>query len=136
MTLTTVHPSSVHEAHVIDLFCFLGPPGNHDANHPVEVLVNTGFVVGFCPKRYQPSWVAYRIAHADRDVDFERPHLYYEDKRIAPEARLSSKTFGKHNGVQYHVGHMAPNQAINKQFGRRAQLETFFMSQIFRFPEA
>ena len=63
---------------------------------PVQILVNTGFIVGFCPSRCQPSWVGYRVAHADQDVDFDRPHLYYADLRVDEAARLSSATFGTH----------------------------------------
>lgn len=126
MDHTTVHPFSSDVAHRIDLFCWQGPPRNNNANHPVEILVNTGFIVGFCPSRLQPAWAAYRVAYADRDVDFDRPHLYYSDTRMNPDCRLEGNTFGG----GYHVGHMAPNEAINRQFGRLAQMETFFMSNM------
>ncbi len=126
MDHTTIHPSSTAAAHRVDLFCWQGAPVNNDADHPVEILVNTGFVVGFCPSRRQPSWSAYRVAHADKDVDFDRPHLYYADSRADQAVRLDGTTFG--NG--YHVGHMAPNEAINRQFGRLAQMETFFMTNM------
>ncbi|GAB5463066.1 MAG: hypothetical protein HoeaKO_31570 [Hoeflea alexandrii] len=32
--------------------------------------------------------------------------------------------------MAYHVGHMVPNEAINRQFGRLAQLETFLMTNM------
>ena len=32
--------------------------------------------------------------------------------------------------VQLHVGHMTPNEVINRQFGRLAQMETFLMSNM------
>ena len=130
MDHTSIHPTSADVAHRVDLFCWQGAPLNNDENHPIQVLVNTGFVVGFCPSRLQPAWAAYRVAHADRDVDFDRPHLYYADQRISEAARLSGETFGRHDNIQYHVGHMAPNEAINRQFGRLAQMETFFMSNM------
>ena len=117
-------------AHLVDLFLFKGAPTNLDEEREVQILVNQGYVVGFCPERNQPLWSAYRVAGADRDVDFDRPHLYYADERLDPEHRLSSKTFGKHKDIQYHVGHLVPNEVINRQFGRLAQLETFFMSNM------
>lgn len=126
MSHTIVHPSSDHTKHLIDLFCWQGPPVNNNADHPVEILVNTGFVVGFCPSRFQPAWAAYRVAHADQDVDFDRPHLYYADTRVDDAVRLGGTTFGH----GYHVGHMTPNEAINRQFGRLAQMETFFMTNM------
>lgn len=126
MNHTAVHPSSDHAKHRIDLFCWHGAPENSDAAHPIEILVNTGFIVGFCPSRIQPSWAAYRVAHADQDVDFDRPHLYYADTRVNSAIRLDGTTFGH----GYHVGHMAPNEAINRQYGRLAQMETFFMTNM------
>ena len=127
---TTIHPSSQHQAHLIDLFLFKGAPTNQDQDHEVTILINQGYVAGYCPSRYQPLWSAYRVAHASQDVAYDRPHLYYADERIEAGSRLSSKTFGKKDGVQYHVGHMVPNEAINRQFGRLAQLETFFMTNM------
>ena len=127
---TKVHPDSKHLAHLIDLFLFKGAPINHDPDHPVEILINHGFVNGYAPTRRQPLWSAYRVANAKDAVDYDRPHLYYADERIEKTARLDNSTFGKHDGIGYHVGHMAPNSAINTQFGRLAQMETFFMSNM------
>jgi DNA/RNA endonuclease G (NUC1) len=72
----------------------------------------------------------YRVAGFDQDVDYDRPHLYYDDARLDPNHRITANTFGTLNGVQYHVGHMVPNEVINRQFGRLAQMETFFMSNM------
>ena len=127
---TKIHPSSVHSAHLIDLFLFKGAPVNENEDHEVSILINQGYVAGYCPTRFQPLWSAYRVAHASRDVGYDRPHLYYADERIDADLRLSSKTFGTRDGIQYHVGHMVPNNAINRQFGRLAQLETFFMTNM------
>ena len=130
MDNTHIHPSSRHLAHLVDLHAWQGAPANEDREHEVVILVNHGYVVGYCPQRLQPMWAAYRVAYADRDVDYERPHVYYEDKRLRPLQRLSADTFGKHEGVAYHVGHMAPNEVINRQYGRLAQMETFFMTNM------
>lgn len=127
---TIMHPKCEHLQHLVDLFLFKGAPVNEDPDRQVQILVNQGFVVGFCPQRNQPLWAAYRVAGADQDVDFDRPHLYYADKRLDEAHRLSSDTFGRHNGVGYHVGHMVPNEVINRQYGRLAQTETFFMSNM------
>ena len=127
---TTTHATSGDHAHLIDLYCFQGRPVNNDPNREVVVLVNHGYVVGFSPDRLQPVWAAYRVAGFERDVDFDRPHLYYEDMRLDDPWRLGPQTFGTHGGVQYHVGHMVPNEVINRQFGRVAQMSTFFMSNM------
>ena len=130
MNNTIVHPKSESLAHTINLFVFKGAPENHNTEFQVQILVNHGYVVGFCPERLQPLWSAYRVAHASRDVNYDRPHLYYQDNRLDPEFRVKAKTFGKVDGIQYHVGHMVPNEVINSQFGRLAQMETFFMSNM------
>lgn len=127
---TTVHPASRERAHLVDLFLLEGRPINNDPDRDVLVLVNEGFVVGFSPSRLQPVWAGYRVAGFYGDVGFDRPHLYYEDKRLDPDMRIGPETFGKLDGIQYHVGHMVPNEVINRQFGRLAQMETFFMSNM------
>lgn len=130
MDYTSIHPSSANESHRIDLHLWRGAPENVDENRPIEILVNHGYVVGFCPDRLQPAWSAYRVAHADDDVDYDRPLSYYDDMRLSEEYRIGRKTFGKIGGIQLNVGHMTPNEVINRQFGRLAQLETFLMSNM------
>ena len=130
MDNTTVHPLCNDLQHIIDLYLFKGRPVNRDPDRKVVVLINHGYVVGFSPDRLQPVWAAYRVAGSDQAVDYDRPHLYYEDARLDPEWRIGAGTFGKKNGTQYHVGHMVPNEVINRQFGRLAQMETFFMSNM------
>lgn len=127
---TTIHPTSESRKHLVDLFVWKSAPVNLDESNPVEILVNDGYVVGYCPTRFQPLWSAYRVAGFSQDIDYDRPHLYYEDTRLSPESRLGPETFGTVGGVQYHVGHLAPNEVINRQFGRLAQMETFFMSNM------
>ena len=127
---TIVHPTSHNRAHLINLFVFKGHPVNNDQHRQVQILVNQGYVAGFCPDRLQPVWVGYRVAGFDRDVDFDRPHLYYDDHRLNPSQRIGTDVFGTHDNIQYHVGHMVPNEVINRQFGRLAQMETFFMSNM------
>lgn len=130
MDHTTIHPLCASQAHHIDLHLWRGAPQNLDENHPVQILVNQGYVVGFCPERLQPTWSAYRVAHAEDDVDFDRPLVYYDDLRLDDEHRIGRKTFGKIGGIQLNVGHMTPNEVINRQFGRLAQMETFLMSNM------
>ena len=130
MDYTSIHPSSVNEVHHIDLHLWRGAPQNLDETRPIEILVNQGYIVGFCPDRLQPAWSAYRVAHADDDVDYDRPLTYYDDMRLSAQYRIGRRTFGKIGGIQLNVGHMSPNEVINRQFGRLAQLETFLMSNM------
>ena len=127
---TNIHPSCESVRHLVDLHLWRGAPENKDATRPIQVLVNHGFVVGFCPDRLQPAWSGYRVAKAERDVKYERPLAYYDDMRLPEEHRIGRKTFGKIGGIQLNVGHMTPNEVINRQYGRLAQMETFLMSNM------
>lgn len=130
MDNTTIHPRCTDQAHHVDLHLWRGAPQNLDADRPIQIMVNQGFVVGFCPDRLQPAWSAYRVAHADQDVDYDRPLHYYDDMRLDDSLRIGKGTFGKLGGIQLHVGHMTPNEVVNRQFGRLAQMETFLMSNM------
>jgi DNA/RNA endonuclease G (NUC1) len=130
MDHTTIHPLCASQAHHIDLHLWRGAPRNLDETRPIQILANQGYVVGFCPERLQPAWSAYRVAHADDDVDYDRPLNYYDDMRLDDAHRIGRRTFGKIGGIQLNVGHMTPNEVINRQFGRLAQMETFLMSNM------
>jgi len=130
MDFTNIHPSCLHQTHHVDLHLWRGAPKNLDEDHPVQIIVNQGYVVGFCPDRLQPSWAAYRVAHADDDVDYDRPLMYYDDLRLPKEQRIGRKTFGRIGRIKLDVGHLAANEVINRQYGRLAQMETFLMSNM------
>lgn len=130
MDNTTIHPSSKNFAHHVDLHLWRGAPKNLDDTREIQILVNQGYVVGFCPELLQPAWSAYRVAYATDDVKYDRPLVYYNDLRLDSAYRIGPKTFGKIGDIQLHVGHMTPNEVINRQFGRLAQMETFLMSNM------
>jgi endonuclease G len=117
-------------AHFLEFFCLHGAPLNKDAARPVSVIVNHGFAVGYSPKRMQPVWAAYQVSAATRDVDYERPKFFYDDPRLPKNQQIGTETFQSAGPLKYDRGHMVPNYAINTQFGRVAQSETFFMSNI------
>lgn len=130
MDHTTIHPLCESQAHLIELHLWRGAPKNLDETRPIQVLVNHGYVVGFCPERLQPAWSAYCLGLAKDELNHERPPLYFDDMRLDEAYRIGRKTFGRIGGVQLNVGHMTPNAAINRQFGRLAQMETFMMSNM------
>jgi len=127
---STIHPLSAGMAHHLDIHLWRGAPQNLDADRPVQILVNHGYVVGFSPTTLQPAWSAYSVAHATAAVDYERTPHYFADLRLDPAQRLSNRTFGKLGSIPLNVGHMTPNEVINRQFGRLAQAETFLMSNM------
>jgi endonuclease G len=117
-------------AHFLEFFCLFGPPANAPANPPVSILVNHGYALGFSPDRGQALWAAYQVAAAVRDLDFQRPEFFYDDPRLPEAWRIGTLGYARLNGQTYDRGHLVPNFAINTQFGRVAQFETFLMSNI------
>lgn len=117
-------------AHLADLFCYKGRPLNLDKDRPAAILVNHGYIVGYSLERKQPIWTAYQVSRARDGVDYERPEFFFEDPRLPQGCQIGTWSFGKHNGISYDRGHLVPNFAINTQYGRLAQSETFFMSNI------
>lgn len=117
-------------AHFLEFYCVHGAPANTSPSHPVSVIVNHGYASGFAPTRLQPLWAAYQVSAAKRDVDYERNEFFYDDPRLPTEQRIGTSGYGRLEGIAYDRGHMVPNFAINTQFGRIAQAETFFMSNI------
>lgn len=130
MDNSKIHPKSENQIHLVDIHLWRGSPQNLDPEREIEILVNQGYVVGFSPSRLQPVWSAYRVAFADQDVKYDRPINYYNDLRLDEEFRIGKGTFGKIGGIRLNVGHMTPNEVINRQYGRLAQMETFFMTNM------
>ncbi len=123
---SSIHPSSVPFEHLLALFTIHGVPKNQDASNPVTILINHGYAAGFSRKYNQPLWVAYQVSRSKRDVDYSRFPNFVDDHRLAEANRIGPETFGN----DYDRGHLAPNSAINKQFGKLSQMDTFLMSNI------
>ncbi len=111
--------------YIVPLFTYMGRTLNN-SDEPIVMLVNHSYAIGYSKELKQPIWACYRYSWVSTDRRFERPPLFYEDFRLPKDSRLSTDTFGS----GYHRGHMAPNNGVNKQYGKLAQLETFLMSNI------
>src|SRR5262249_13674925 len=107
--------TSAERKHHVAFFVRGGAPHNTDAAHPVTILVNEAYVVGYCENRKNPLWSAYHVDQttakvngqaAAVDISHDRPDEFYTDVRTA--ARVDgAMTFGGH----YDRGHMTPNNA-------------------------
>jgi len=103
-----------------------GRPRPDGFPHPVRVLGNRGYTVGYSDVLENPVWAAYRVR--DRDgpqPPAERPDRFEVDLRTS--ARVSPAAY---LGSGYDRGHLAPNHAIATRYGEEAQRETFLMSNI------
>lgn len=90
-----------------------------------RILRNEGFMLGYSEFRQNPLWVTYQLKDSQGRRVGKRP------KNFQPDYRTLSRTEQQdyaHSG--YDRGHMAPNYAIARQYGRQAQLDSFLMSNI------
>lgn len=91
----------------------------------IQVLRRRGYWVGFSPSLGYPVWAAYALP-AKKVLEYPpaRPP-FAQDREVpgspAPDAYTRSG---------YDRGHMAPNYAIATRYGRKAQRETFLMTNI------
>ncbi|MBF0219477.1 MAG: DNA/RNA non-specific endonuclease [Gammaproteobacteria bacterium] len=90
-----------------------------------RVLHNIGYSVGYSEWRANPLWVSYRLG---RDLESEKV-----GKR--PDFRSDWRSLAGVSGDDYSQsgydrGHLAPNYAIARFYGKRAQAETFLLTNI------
>jgi|GEM_PF-1684706 len=91
--------------------------------HQITIWEYNGFTVGFCKIRKTPVWVSYRLDPNPNEHSYERPSF-----RVDPNFReLSTLAYSK---TGFDRGHMAPNYAIMTRYGRKAQVDTFYMTNV------
>lgn len=91
-----------------------------------QMIFYKGYWVAWSPSLRVPLWSAYTVKPQKVvDVPDERPAGFKRD----PRAKYSSN-HADYTGSGYDRGHMAPNYVIATRYGREAQLETFYMSNI------
>ena len=112
--------------YLLSLFTIHGVPKNQNKNDSLTILINHGYCIAFSKKHNQPLWAAYQVSKAKADVDYERFPFFVDDTRLDKKNRIGTETFGG----GFDLGHLVPNAAINKQFGKLSQMETFLMSNI------
>lgn len=111
--------------HLAHIFVTAGLPQNLDPNRSITVLTNHGYLVGYCEALKNPIWVAYRIGKTKNPLDSARANQFLTDTRTT--SRVSDEDY---RGSGFDRGHMAPNFAIETNYGKLAQLETFLMTNI------
>ncbi len=91
-----------------------------------RVFRNEGFMVGYSDLRGNPLWVIYRLAPVPEDAQrYRRPDRFATDWRSL--VRIDHDDY---TDSGYDRGHLAPNYAISRLYGRSAQLDTFLMTNI------
>ena len=103
-----------------------GIPDASARKNRVRVLENEGYVCGYSDALRSPLWVSYRLFDkAGTTSAGERPSDFDIDGRTMAKVRSDEYT---RSG--YDRGHLAPNYAISRCYGRKAQLGTFLMSNV------
>ena len=91
-----------------------------------RVLRNDAFMLGYSDLRGNPLWVTYRLhAVPDGARHYARPKSFGRDWRA-----LDAVGPDDYTDSGYDRGHLAPNYAISRLYGRNAQLQTFLMTNI------
>lgn len=91
-----------------------------------RVLRNEGFTIGYSDLRGNPLWVVYRLLPIPRNAPgFARPERFSRDWR-----NLTLIGQEDYSGSGFDRGHLAPNYAIGRLHGKRAQEQTFLMTNV------
>ncbi|MGJ8514363.1 hypothetical protein R84981_002289 [Carnimonas sp. R-84981] len=90
-----------------------------------RVLRNDHFLVGWSDIRMTPLWVEYRLKATNPRYHLKRPEGFHRDWRSG--LPLTSSLY---DASGYDRGHMAPNYAMASLYGKRAQQQTFLMTNV------
>lgn len=89
-----------------------------------RVLRNDGFLVGWSDVRVNALWVSYLLQETQAVDIGQRPGFRQDWRTLWPV------TTDSYAGSGYDRGHLAPNYAIARVYGRQAQHDTFLMSNM------
>jgi endonuclease G len=108
---------------------FQGAPQALDAaNYETwfRILRNDGFILGYSDLRGNPLWVEYVLTSPpDKAPSLKRPNRFETDWRSIN--RVSHDSYQQSG---YDRGHMAPNYAISRLYGKEGQADSFLMTNI------
>lgn len=91
-----------------------------------RVFRNDGFMVGYSDLRGNPLWVIYKLTPIPDDARrYRRPERFSTDWRSLMRVDQDDYT-----DSGYDRGHLAPNYAISRIYGKDAQLDSFLMTNI------
>lgn len=111
-------------------FIYGGMPQRMESGHEnwYRVLRNDGYMVGYSDLKRNPLWVTYwlqALTPEQQRQSYRRPGHFDRDWRTL--WRVDQRDYTRSG---YDRGHLAPNYAISRLYGRNAQLETFLTTNI------
>src|SRR5690606_25500500 len=105
---------------------FQGAPKARDAaNYETwfRILRNDGFILGYSDLRGNPLWVEYALTPPpENEPILKRPNRFETDWRSINRVNHDS-----YHRSGYDRGHMAPNYAISRLYGKQGQADSFLM---------
>ena len=108
---------------------YAGLPQARDWRQPstwVRIFRNHGFMLGYSDLRGNPLWVSYKLDPVSEHAgSYPRPQRFKSDWR-----NFNLINHDSYSGSGYDRGHMAPNYAISRLYGRTAQEDSFLVSNI------
>lgn len=91
-----------------------------------RIFRNDAYMVGYSDFRSNPLWVVYKLTPSQKNAaHLKRPESFKSDWR-----NLGLISTSDYTNSGYDRGHMAPNRAIARLYGKKAQEETFLMTNI------
>ena len=83
-----------------ELRIYGGLPNATSYGHPVLVLTNSGYLVGYCEARRNPAWVGFSVSSIAIGSTAKRPSKFLTDTRTA-----SPVAHGDYQAVEKVGGH-------------------------------
>ena len=99
-----------------------------------RILRNHGFILGYSDLRGNPLWVEYALSPPPANApNLKRPGHFETDwrsiNRVSHESYQQTRNARSRTGG-YDRGHMAPNYAMSRLYGKEAQADSFLMTNI------
>lgn len=91
----------------------------------LQILRNIAYVSAFSNEDAIPHWVVYLVKYPFAFEASKRPSKFSSDPRV-----IISPEHSDYTNSGFDRGHLAPNYAIARSFGQKAQKETFLMTNI------
>ena len=91
-----------------------------------RIFRNEAYMVGYSDLKGNPLWVVYKLTPPNENA----PHLKRPDGFSTDWRNLGLIASNHYTNSGYDRGHMAPNHAISVLYGKKAQQETFLMTNI------
>lgn len=99
------------------------PKTSHSLENLTHILRNDGFMLAYSEKLANPLWVTYQVTQTKKSYG-KRPRFQTDWRSLR---RIAHQDF---TDSGYSRGHNAPNYVIATRYGRKAQQQTFLMTNI------